>query len=52
MDLRSGRGPTYVVVELPDGRRRSIRRAATDLLNPSLPASVDTDPDTGEITAA
>src|ERR1700688_4739846 len=28
---RSGRGPTYVVVELPDGRKRSIRIASTDL---------------------
>ncbi|WP_353682575.1 DUF5372 family protein [Mesorhizobium sp.] len=28
---RSGRGPAFVVVRLPDGRRRSIRRSATDL---------------------
>ena len=28
---RSGRGPAYVVVRLPDGRRRSIRISATDL---------------------
>ena len=28
---RSGRGPAYVVIELPDGRRRSIRIASTDL---------------------
>ena len=28
---RSGRGPAFVVVELPDGRRRSIRIAFTDL---------------------
>jgi hypothetical protein len=28
---RSGRGPTYVVVELPDGRKRPIRIASTDL---------------------
>ena len=28
---RSGRGPAYVVVALPDGRRRSVRIAATDL---------------------
>jgi hypothetical protein len=27
---RSGRGPAYVVVELPDGRRRSIRVSSTD----------------------
>ena len=29
--LRSGRGPAYIVVELPDGRRRSLRRSVTDL---------------------
>jgi hypothetical protein len=34
---RSGRGPAYVAVELPDGRRRSVRRAATDLVVPSQP---------------
>ena len=28
---RSGRGPTFVVVALPDGRKRSIRIASTDL---------------------
>ena len=28
---RSGRGPAYVVVRLPDGRRRSIQITATDL---------------------
>jgi hypothetical protein len=28
---RSGRGPAYVVVVLPDGRRRSVRIASTDL---------------------
>jgi hypothetical protein len=28
---RSGRGPAYVVVELPDGRTRSIRITSTDL---------------------
>ena len=28
---RSGRGPAFVVVALPDGRRRSIRLASTDL---------------------
>jgi hypothetical protein len=28
---RSGRGPAFVVVELPDGRKRSIRIASTDL---------------------
>jgi len=28
---RSGRGPTFVVVELPDGRKRSIRFTSTDL---------------------
>jgi hypothetical protein len=28
---RSGRGPTFVAVELPDGRKRSIRVTSTDL---------------------
>ena len=28
---RSGRGPAYVAVRLPDGHRRSIRISATDL---------------------
>ncbi len=28
---RSGRGPAFVVVELPDGRRRPIRISSTDL---------------------
>jgi hypothetical protein len=28
---RSGRGPDYVVVALPDGRRRAVRIASTDL---------------------
>jgi hypothetical protein len=28
---RSGRGPAYVVVALPDGRRRAVRIASTDL---------------------
>ena len=31
MSLHSARGPAYVVVALPDGRRRSLRRASTDL---------------------
>jgi len=31
LTARSGRGPAYVVVELADGRRRSIRIASTDL---------------------
>ena len=34
---RSGRGPGYVAVELPDGRRRSVRKTATDLVVPSQP---------------
>jgi hypothetical protein len=37
--IRSARGPGYVVVELADGRRRSIPRSATDLACP-----VDTKP--------
>ncbi|MER8716677.1 hypothetical protein NKH29_32095 [Mesorhizobium sp. M1295] len=31
MSSRSARGPAFVVVRLPDGRRRSIRRSVTDL---------------------
>src|ERR1700761_2032052 len=31
VSLRSARGPAYFVVALPDGRRRSLRRAFTDL---------------------
>jgi hypothetical protein len=31
VSLHSARGPAFIVVRLPDGRRRSIRRAATDL---------------------
>jgi hypothetical protein len=31
VSLHSARGPAYVVVALPDGRRRSLRRAITDL---------------------
>ena len=32
---RSGRGPAYVVVELSDGRKRSVRITATDLVQPA-----------------
>ncbi len=41
---RSARGPTYVVVALPDGRRRSVRIASTNLaeapprLGPDIPS--------------
>jgi len=31
VSLYSARGPAYIVVALPDGRRRSLRRASTDL---------------------
>jgi hypothetical protein len=31
IDRRSGRGPRLIVIELPDGRERSISRSATDL---------------------
>ncbi len=37
--LRSDRGPAFVVIRLPDGRLRNIRRAATDL----VPISKDED---------
>jgi len=36
---RSGRGPAYVVVELSDGRRRSIRVSSTDLGEPPITAN-------------
>jgi hypothetical protein len=35
VSLHSARGPAFVVVELGDGRRRSIRRSVTDLGTPS-----------------
>jgi hypothetical protein len=35
---RSGRGPAYVAVVLPDGRRRSVRKAVTDLVALPRPA--------------
>ena len=31
VSMHSARGPAYVVIALPDGRRRSLRRALTDL---------------------
>jgi hypothetical protein len=31
VSLRSARGPAFLVVGLADGRRRSVRRSATDL---------------------
>lgn len=31
VSLRSARGPSFLVVSLADGRRRSVRRSATDL---------------------
>jgi hypothetical protein len=33
---RSGRGPAYVVVALPDGRRRAVRIASTNLAETSM----------------
>jgi hypothetical protein len=35
VSLRSARGPAYIVVALPDGRRRSLRRSSTDLAGPA-----------------
>src|SRR5687768_14520623 len=40
VSLYSARGPAFVVAELGDGRRRSIRRSATDLGMPSSGASL------------
>jgi hypothetical protein len=31
VSLHSARGPAYIVVALPDGRGRSLRRASSDL---------------------
>ncbi|WP_160330085.1 DUF5372 family protein [Rhizobium altiplani] len=38
VSVQSGRGAAFVVVRLPDGRRRSIRRSITDLVTVSLEA--------------
>ncbi len=39
LDEGSGRGPSYVVVELADGRKGSVRIAATDLVPPGNSSS-------------
>src|SRR4051794_34122661 len=41
VSLHSARGPTFLVVELGDGRRRSIRRLVTDLGKPLSPRASD-----------
>jgi hypothetical protein len=38
---RSGRGPAYVVVALPDGRRRAVRIASTDLAEAAITSRPD-----------
>ena len=40
LEERSGRGPAYIVVALPDGRRRGVRIASTDLAEPPNCASI------------
>ena len=35
LSLACARGPRFIAVALPDGRRRLIRRAATDLEHPA-----------------
>jgi hypothetical protein len=40
LSLSCGRGPAYIAVALPDGRRRLMRRAATDLERPLAPRMV------------
>ena len=40
VSLHSARGPAYVVIALPDGRRRSLRRALTDLAGAATASSV------------
>jgi hypothetical protein len=37
---RSGRGHAYVVVELPDGRKRSVPIASTDLVEAAIPSQL------------
>src|SRR3954453_21430702 len=37
LSLTCARGPRFIVVALPDGRRRLIRRAATELEHPLQP---------------
>jgi hypothetical protein len=38
---RSGRGPAYIVVALPDGRRRAVRIASTDLAGTAITSRPD-----------
>lgn len=38
---RSGRGPAYVVIALPDGRRRAVRIASTDLAETAITSRPD-----------
>jgi hypothetical protein len=40
LSLSCGRGPAYIAAALPDGRRRLVRRAATDLERPLAPRTV------------
>ena len=37
LSLTCARGPAFIAVALPDGRRRLLRRAATDLDQPAAP---------------
>jgi hypothetical protein len=39
LSLTCGQGPAFIAVALPDGRRRLVRRAATDLERPLTPPS-------------
>lgn len=41
VSCRSGRGPRFIVVQLPDGRRRSVLRSITDLEMEHSPAGRD-----------
>ena len=40
LSLACSRGPAFIAVALPDGRRRLLRRAATDLEQPPAPQAV------------
>ena len=41
LSLSCSRGPAFIAVALPDGRRRLIRRAATNLEQPLGPLVVE-----------
>ena len=48
---RSGRGPAYLVLELPDGRRRSVRIASTDFAQATSTTQFKATPNLPRISA-